>query len=57
VRSLITVINTRRTKGLNIAGIRIIRLESLRPISKPNNDSDEKEFKKRVDSADYLVGV
>ena len=57
MRSLITATNTRSTKELNIINIRTIRLRSLKLISKPDNDFDEKEFKKRVDSADYLISV
>jgi hypothetical protein len=57
VRSLITAANTRRTEELSITNIRIIRLESLRLVDKFNNNSDEKEFKERVDSAGYSVGV
>jgi hypothetical protein len=57
VRNIITAANTRRTKGLDIANIRIIYLGSFRPIGKPNNDFDEEEFKKRVDSAGYSVDV
>jgi hypothetical protein len=57
VRSIITAANTRRTEESDITSIRTIRLGSLRPVSKLNNDSDEEEFKERVDSADYSVGV
>ena len=57
MRSLITATNTRNTEELNIINIRIIRLRSLRPISKLDNDFDEKEFKERVDSADYSIDV
>ena len=57
MRSLITAANTRSTEELDIAGIRIIRFRSFKPVSKPNNDSDEEEFKERVDSAGYSVGV
>jgi hypothetical protein len=57
MRNIITAANTRRTKELDITNIRTIRLGSLRPVSKPNNDSDEEEFKERVDSAGYSIGV
>jgi hypothetical protein len=57
VRNIITATNTRRTEELDITSIRIIRLGSLRPVSKSNNDSDEEEFEEYVDSAGYSVGV
>ena len=57
MRSLITAANTRNTKELDIISIRIIYFKNFKPVSKPDNDSDEEEFKERVDSADYSVGV
>jgi hypothetical protein len=57
VRNLISIIKTRNIKEFDITGIRIIYFGDLRPINNLNNNSDEEEIKKDINSADYSIGV